>query len=71
MISNNLKLRILTSTILFFLIYLIYSFNYILVYSLIILGVLSLLEFINISNKIIKKKLYLYIFNIIFVFYIF
>ena len=56
MISNNLKLRILTSTILFFLIYLIYSFNYILVYSLIILGVLSLLEFINISNKIIKKK---------------
>ena len=51
------KKRIYTSFILFFLVFLIFKFNIILVYSLLILGVFSILEFINISRKIFKKNL--------------
>tara|TARA_B110000305_G_C19395692_1_gene617292 strand:- start:61 stop:711 length:651 start_codon:yes stop_codon:yes gene_type:complete len=71
MISINLKQRIYTSLILFFLIFLIISFNAILVFSLIVLGVLSLIEFFNISKKIIKNNFYLIISNSFFVVYIF
>ena len=71
MISINLKQRIYTSLILFFLIFLIISFNAILVFSLIVLGVLSLIEFFNISKKIIKINFYLIISNSFFVVYIF
>ena len=57
MITNNLKKRIFTSLLLFFLFFLIYNFNFFLIYSLIVLGVLSLIEFYNAINKIIKSKL--------------
>ena len=57
MITNNLKKRIITSLLLFFLFFLIYNFNFFLIYSLIVLGVLSLIEFYNAINKIIKSKL--------------
>ena len=56
MISNNLKKRIYTSLILFLLITLVSSSKAILVFSLIVLSVLSALEFINLTNKIIKNK---------------
>ena len=66
MITNNLKKRIFTSLILFILFFLIYNFNFFLIYSLIVLGVLSLIEFYNAINKIIKSKLYTLFMNITF-----
>ena len=56
MILNNLKKRIFTSFILLFLVLLIYNFDYFLVYCLIILGTLSIIEFLNMSTKIFTKK---------------
>ena len=52
-------------------IFLIFNYDYFLLYSLIILGVVSILEFFNISNKIIKNKFNLLSVNFIFIFYIF
>ena len=66
MITNNLKKRIFTSLLLFFLFFLIYNFNFFLIYSLIVLGVLSLIEFYNAINKIIKSKLFTLSMNSIF-----
>ena len=69
--TSNLKKRIYTSFILFFLVFLIFRFNFILVYSLLILGIFSILEFLNISSKIFKKKIFKYSLNLIFIFYVF
>ena len=66
MITNNLKKRIFTSVLLFILLFLIYNFNFFLIYSLIVLGALSLIEFYNAINKIIKSKLYTLFMNITF-----
>ena len=66
MITNNFKKRIFTSLLLFFLFFLIYNFNFLLIYSLIVLGVLSLIEFYNAINKIIKSKLLILSMNSIF-----
>ena len=68
--SDNLKKRIITSLLLFILIFLILSFNFILVYTLIILGSLALIEFFNLSNRIFSDKTKLFIFNSIFIIYI-
>lgn len=68
--SDNLKKRIITSLLLFILIFLILSFNFILVYTLIILGSLALIEFFNLSNRIFSNKTKLLIFNSIFIIYI-
>ena len=69
--TSNLKKRIFTSFILFFLVFLIFEFSIILVYSLLVLGVFSILEFLNISRKIFKKKFFKYFINLIFIFYVF
>ena len=71
MITKDLKKRIYTSLILFLLITLISSSKAILVFSLIVLSVLSALEFINLTNKIIKNKFYSFVSNLFFVIYIF
>ena len=71
MISKNLKKRIYTSIILFLLIFLILSFNIILVYSLIILGVYSILEFLNLTKKITENKIYSILINLFFIIYVF
>ena len=70
MISTNLKKRLLTSLFLFFLFFLIYNFNFFLIYSLIVLGVLSLIEFYNAIDKIIKFKLLTLSMNSIFSIYV-
>jgi phosphatidate cytidylyltransferase len=67
MISENLKKRSFTSLILLILIFFIFNSKLILVYSLIVLGTLSILEFANMSNKIFNKKLYSIISNILFI----
>jgi len=70
MISNNLKKRLLTSLLLFFLFFLTYNFNFFLIYSLIVLGVLALIEFYNVINKIIKTKLLILAVNSVFSIYV-
>jgi len=70
MISNNLKKRFYTSTILLTLVILILNFNFVLTYSLIILGVISILEFLNISKKIFKYTLSKVFYNSLFIIYI-
>ena len=70
MISTNLRKRLLTSLILFFLFFLIFNFNFLLIYSLIVLGVLSLIEFYNAINRIIKSKLLIISINFIFSIYV-
>ena len=71
MISIDLKKRILTSLILLSSILLIFNSNMILIYFLIISGVLSILEFIQLTKKIVSNKLFLFLLNIFFIFYIF
>jgi len=70
MINTNLKKRIFTSILLLAIIFLIFSFNMILTFSLIVFGVLSLLEFFNLTSKIFKKKIYSLFFNTFFVIYV-
>ena len=71
MILNNFKKRFLTSLLLLLLFFLIFKSYIILNYCLIVLGVLSILEFLNLSRKIFKNKLGLILLNIFFISYIF
>ena len=66
MISEGLKKRIVTSVVLLALFFLVINFNFLLIYTLIIVGVLSHLEFFNIAKKIFKNKFFLIIFNFFF-----
>ena len=68
--SNFLK-RFLTSIFLIILIFLIFIYNYILVFSLLILGIFSFLEFSNISKKITKSASKNLLMNLIFLNYVF
>ena len=70
MILTNLKKRILTSIILLSLIYLMFNYDVILALCLIIIGVISLLEFFEMIRKIIKNKFNQLIFNSFFIIYI-
>ena len=70
MISHTTKKRIYTSLFLFALIYLIINYKFILGYTLIVLGVISFLEFYNLIVRILKKKIYLLIINFTFLLYL-
>jgi len=70
MILRNLKNRIYTSFLLLILVILIFNYNLILISSLIILGVISVIEFFNIANKIYKNNFYLFISNIFFIIFV-
>ena len=67
----NLKLRLLTSFLLFLLICLIAYSSFFLVLSLLILGVLSIIEFLTLLKKIDLNLLMILILNTFFVIYIF
>ena len=71
MISKNFKKRIFTSLFLLSLFILMFVFNEILIFSLIIFGVLSIVEFIDITRKTFNRVLVLIISNSIFVIYVF
>ena len=71
MISKNFKKRIITSCLLLLWVILIARYNIALVFTLIVLGALSLIEFFNISNKIFQNKIYLSIINLLFSLYLF
>ena len=71
MINNELKKRIYTSLGLFIITILMIRFNTVLVFNLIILGVISVVEFLDITKKIIKSKIFFFISNLIFINYVF
>ena len=71
MISTSTKIRFYTSLFLFFLVYLMIISKFFLGYTLIILGVISLIEFLSITKKIFSNFLYLVIVNSIFILYVF
>ena len=71
MMTANLKKRFLTSISLLLLIFLFLSSDFVLIYSLIVLGVLSIIEFLNLTKKIFDNRLYLFLTNFSFIFYIF
>ena len=71
MISSDFKKRFFTSISLLIILFLFVNSDFVLIYSLIVLGVLSVIEFINLTKKIIKNKFYLFSINFSFVIYIF
>ena len=71
MIEINTQHRILTAIGLVVLCFLMIKYDLILIYSLILFGVLSLLEFLKITKKIFSNKFYNYFLNAIFIIYIF
>ena len=68
--KNNLKKRIFTSLALIFFIFLIFNSLYLMISSLLILGILSILEFFNLSKKIFNKKIYFFLSNLVFILFI-
>lgn len=71
MIKKNTKLRIYTSAFLFLLFFLIQNSNLILIYTLIIFAIFSILEFLQIYNKIFTKIIFKYFFSFLSICYIF
>ena len=65
------KKRFFTSFFLLYLTYLIFTYDLISVYCLIVLGAVSIVEFLQITSKLFKKRLTYLIVNFIFVAYIF
>ncbi len=71
MISKNFKKRLYTSLFLILTLFLMIILKPILLYSLIIIGIFSIIEFADIIKKINKKFLPSLIFNLVFISYIF
>ncbi len=70
MILNTSKERLYTSIFLFALVFLVYKINFLFVYTLIICGVLSAIEFLGLTKKIFRNKLYLFFSNFFFLIYL-
>ena len=68
---DNLKKRSLTSLILLFIVLIIFNNKIFSMYILIVIGVLSSLEFANLSKKIFKNRFYSFISILFFIIYIF
>ena len=71
MTINNFKKRFLTSLVLFLFVILMIKQNLFLIYFLILLSVLSILEFMNILKRITKAYYLLIIANVLFISYLF
>ena len=69
--DNNLKKRLFTSVVLMFVFLLFFSSNFFLVYGLIVLGIFSVIEFLQLSKKIIKNNYFFIFLNIFFISYVF
>ena len=69
--KKNFKNRVYTSLFLLIMVYLIFTLKIFLVYSLIVLGVIALLEFHNLINKIFKRNSFIFFFNFFFITYMF
>ena len=71
MISDNTTERIYTSIILILVLSLIIFFDFILAYVLILIGVLSILEFLQITKKIFNNRILKNLLNFFVITYIF
>ena len=69
--NKNFKNRVNTSIVLLILFYFMFISNFIFGYFLIIMGVLSILEFLQITKKAITKKNFLDLFQTLFSSFIF
>ncbi len=69
--KKNFKNRVYTSLFLLIMVYLIFTLKIFLVYSLIVLGVIALLEFHNLINQIFKRNIFIFFFNFFFITYMF
>ena len=70
MIKKNIKVRLYTSLILLFFLFLMIKSNFIATYFLIIFSVLSVIEYFEISKKIFSRDYLKYISNIFFIIYL-
>ena len=70
MIEIKTRKRIKTSIVLLFLAFLMFKFEFIFIYSLITLGVFTLLEFFQLTKKIINKSINRFFINSIFILYV-
>ena len=68
---DNFKKRLFTSTILIFVFLLFFISNFFLVYGLIVLGIFSVIEFLQLSKRIFKNNITFVFFNIFFISYVF
>ena len=68
--NKNFKKRIMTSIALLILLFFMFFYKSILIVTFFLLGVLSILEFLNIKNKIFENYFYKIIINLTFVSYI-
>tara|TARA_E500000178_G_scaffold355505_1_gene428374 strand:- start:1938 stop:2591 length:654 start_codon:yes stop_codon:yes gene_type:complete len=71
MITKNFQKRVFTSFILFILVILMINFKLISTYVIILFGVMSLLEFLQISKKIFLKAFLRFLVNLVFLIYLF
>ena len=71
MIFKDLKKRLFTSIFLLVLLLLIFINNFFFLFSIIIFGIFSIIEFFNINKKISKGKIKMLITNILFINFIF
>ena len=71
MITKNFQKRFFTSIILLILVFLMINFKLISTYLIILFGVMSLLEFLQISKKIFSKAFYRFLVNLFFLIYLF
>ena len=70
--TKNLKNRILTSIVLFLILFFSFINNYVLGYVLVVVAMFSILEFFGMTTIILKKyKIRKFLINLIFIFYIF
>ena len=67
----SLKKRLLTSLILLSIVYLIINFSFFLLFALLVFGVLSLIEYFSIIQKIFKNRFLRMFHNLIFTIFIF
>ena len=67
----SLKKRLLTSLILLSIVYLIIKFSFFLLFALLVFGVLSLIEYFSIIQKIFKNRFWRMFHNLIFTIFIF
>ena len=68
---SNFKSRLITSLALLIMIYFIFTFNFLLLYFLLVFGTFAIIEFFNISKKIKSNKFMNFTQNLVFVLFVF
>ena len=68
---SNFKSRLITSLALLIMIYFIFTFNFLLLYFLLVFGTFAIIEFFNISKKIKSNKFINFTQNLVFVLFVF